>query len=158
MRQAYSPFAPRCRIEKRHSRWSHLACLLTALALTSACGDDSGGPDNEAGAGGAAAGAAGSSNGGTSSGGTSNGGTSSGGTSNGGTSSGGAGAGGGGAGGTAGAGSQGVSAILTLTPGGSVSSSANFTLIGTVGETPGGNNYMTSANNRLDLGFIGATQ
>jgi hypothetical protein len=36
--------------------------------------------------------------------------------------------------------------------------SDNFIMLGTVGEVPGGNRHMQSAEYRLNLGFIGATQ
>jgi hypothetical protein len=131
-----------------------LAALLAALsgAVLLGCGADGGGGGGGIGGSAASAGAAGSA--GTAGGGT-GGSSGSGGDSGSGGSGGIAGA--AGAGGTGGEPGGGSSAMATVS-GGSVMSSANYRLILTSGEGPGGNGVMTSPSYRLNGGLVGATQ
>lgn len=109
--------------------------------------------DETGGAGGSGAdasgGTAGDASGGSSAGGT--GGDASGGT---------GGTGGDASGGVAGTGGSGPIGYpgLAVVPGGTVMKSANYTLVLTSGESPGGNGVMSSSNYRLQGGFVGATQ
>jgi hypothetical protein len=47
---------------------------------------------------------------------------------------------------------------MDLVAGGAVMKSSNYTLIGTLGQGPGGNTVMKSANYRFRGGVVGATQ
>lgn len=123
--------------------WPLIALLAVTIGTVAGCGSSSGGggeTENTGGMAGSAAG--GSASGGKSSSGGRDGGD----------------AGDSGAGGSGGSTPRSSKSATAVVAGGTVAHSENFTVILTLGESPGGNRSMSSSGHRANLGLIGATQ